>query len=281
MEQEKGALAAAMALFQGGLAPLKPIHKADIPTKKGGRIVYMYAEMADVLDHVRTGLSENGLAITQSCTYVADRLLVQMKIMHISGEEEIGYFPVDAEGDMRALGSAVTYAKRYLAVAMLGVSISGDDDNASAAVDRRAPSRDRNKWANDEKNAQKYIGGIRACKDADELRDWWLNNSEGISELNPDQVATIKDLVSRTNKKLGAVDAKQPAAKTDAPPASTQKPQSATEAKPAPAEKPAAKPKTAPEAKPAAKPQPTTAPPPHDDAPPPETAEDEFSGAFD
>ena len=200
----RGALASALALFQGTLLPLKPEHSADIPTKKGGRIQYKYAELADVLKHIRRGMSENGLAVTQCCLYKDDRLLVQTKILHISGEEEIGFFPVDAEGDMRALGSAVTYAKRYSLVAMLGVAISGEDDDCQMATEHRGrKTSGDNRWAQDEKQVSGFLHSINnECKTADDLRDWWMDNSERVSELNPDQVATIKEAVAKANREL-------------------------------------------------------------------------------
>lgn len=277
MAEDKGSLAAAMALFQASLTPLKPEHSADIPTKKGGRIQYKYAELADVINHVRPGLAENGLSFTQSCIYLEGRLMVQMRIMHISGEEEIGYFPVDASGDMRALGSAVTYAKRYLAVAMFGVAISGEDDDAQRATDpKRQRGGDGNRWAQDEKKVREFTRQIRACGTADDLRDWWTDNSDAVAELNPDQVATIKTLVSQTNAKLEAVEDKRPPAKAEP---REEKPKAKGEPAPAPPppeEKPKSKPKEQP------KPEPKPAPAPQEDAPPPPPDDDDdFDGAFD
>jgi hypothetical protein len=56
--------------------------------------------------------------------------------------------PVSKQNDPQAVGSAITYAKRYALAGVLGLNIDDDDDGNKAAEDSRAwlyPKTD--KWA--------------------------------------------------------------------------------------------------------------------------------------
>jgi len=112
----------------------------DVPknrTANTGSYRYTYADLGDVLDMARPILSENGLAVMQVAEADNAFAAVTTTIIHVSGQFmtsaplrlPVGNTPQQA-------GSAVTYARRYSLMAVLGVA--GDDDDGQAAA---APSR--------------------------------------------------------------------------------------------------------------------------------------------
>lgn len=102
-----------------------------------------YASMTSVLETVRKPLTEAGLVLYQSASAITDesgKLTVVVRSMLIHGdtgesvEEQIA-MPV-AQNTPQAIGSAITYGRRYLAVLQCGLAPDDDDDddgNASSA----------------------------------------------------------------------------------------------------------------------------------------------------
>ena len=88
-----------------------------------------YASLAAVLDTVRGPLTNAGLVLYQSATTDDGSVLVHSALIHAeTGEaiEEVLSLPV-AQRTPQALGSAITYGRRYLAMAMCGLAPDDDD----------------------------------------------------------------------------------------------------------------------------------------------------------
>jgi len=133
-----------------------------------------YADLGSVWDAIRKPLSDNGLSIVQ--TVDGDRLVTIL--MHGSGQWIDSSYPITAKDNSpQAIGSALTYARRYALAAIVGVYQT--DDDAEAATDRRdsnrAPASDVGSYII---QMGKKFKGLRldAC-DAYELADFsgWLS----------------------------------------------------------------------------------------------------------
>ena len=108
------------------------------PAKDGTSHHGKFATLPALLDHVKPLLAAHGLAVMQRAT--ADG--VQTLFVHSSGGVfDAGTYPVTHLADPQKMGSAVTYARRYGAMAALGVSGSDDDGNAAAATSTRKPPK--------------------------------------------------------------------------------------------------------------------------------------------
>lgn len=95
-----------------------------------------YATLTATQEHVRGILAKHGLGLIQSVESLENQYLVESRIIHESGEwikSEIRLM-VDRQ-NMQGLGSATTYAKRYAAQALLGLSGDEDDDGNAASKD--------------------------------------------------------------------------------------------------------------------------------------------------
>ena len=98
-----------------------------------------YASLANILDTIQKPLSDCGLAFAQ---LPDDDALTTLLIHSESGEWiEASYkMPVAKQNDPQAMGSAITYARRYALGAILGLNID-DDDDAEKAMGRQSVAK--------------------------------------------------------------------------------------------------------------------------------------------
>lgn len=121
-----GNLATALAAAQGQIKSAEK--NASIPNR--GR----YADLASTWDACREALSNHGLSVVQiPLNGENDTVGVTTVLMHKSGESISGtlFLPV-GQRTPQAVGSAITYARRYMLAAMVGVAPE-DDDGQDAA----------------------------------------------------------------------------------------------------------------------------------------------------
>ena len=97
-----------------------------------------FATLGAITDAALPALNANGFALVQGGGYCSDDagLEVATRLLHDSGQwlESSVRVPM-VKPDPQAMGSAITYARRYLLAAMLGI-VADDDDDAEAATHR-------------------------------------------------------------------------------------------------------------------------------------------------
>lgn len=109
---------------------------------KGSKNPYFnskYADLAAVRSAIREPLAVNDIAIVQLPRTLTGEVEVETMLMHKSGEfiSESLRLPV-GKWDAHGIGSAITYARRYGLMAILG--IAAEDDDGNAAVEK-APAK--------------------------------------------------------------------------------------------------------------------------------------------
>ena len=93
-----------------------------------------YADLASVWDACRAALAVNGLAVIQSPAAEGTRVSVDTLLTHSSGQWVAGTVSVTAKEDTpQAIGSAITYLRRYALQSFVGVAPEDDDANAASA----------------------------------------------------------------------------------------------------------------------------------------------------
>jgi len=126
-------IAGALVKFQASVS--KVAKEANNPFFKS-----KYASLANILDTIQKPLSECGLAISQ----FPDANALTTIILHAeSGEwmESSYVMPVAKQNDPQAMGSAMTYARRYALGSILNLNID-DDDDGEKAMGRQIPKKD-------------------------------------------------------------------------------------------------------------------------------------------
>jgi hypothetical protein len=130
---EIGTLAGALAKAQGEMASAA---KANINPHFKSR----YADLASIWDACRVPLSKNGLAVLQPVRADGAKVTITTIIAHSSGQWLSESLTMTAQQNTpQAVGSAITYGRRYGLSAMVGIAPDDDDGNAASA--RQTPNR--------------------------------------------------------------------------------------------------------------------------------------------
>jgi hypothetical protein len=103
-----------------------------------------YADLESVWTSIRGPLTKNGLSIIQITTIGENgRLELITTLGHSSGQSIFGTYPIiSKDNSPQALGSAISYARRYTLAAMVGV-VQVDDDGNMATKGTEATKQER------------------------------------------------------------------------------------------------------------------------------------------
>jgi hypothetical protein len=97
-----------------------------------------FVSLKGVADAVRPALHKAGITVTQLIDFEDGTTFVRTVLAHTSGQSIDSRCPVVTakQNDPQAMGSAITYARRYALAAICGVAPSDDDDDGEGAVER-------------------------------------------------------------------------------------------------------------------------------------------------
>jgi hypothetical protein len=164
--------------------------KADIDTKAGGKIRYSYADLGSALDKARPVLKANGLAVSQPPINDGHDVAVTTIVMHSSGEW-LAFPPVTIPAGPSAQnkGSAITYARRYSLMAILGMATE-DDDGAGAGV-RQAATNTVNAptFSKEAHDMLAELRGHAGTPIAEAVKGYALSKQKGLSLAELDDAA--------------------------------------------------------------------------------------------
>ena len=90
-----------------------------------------YADLASVWAACREPLASNGLALTQTLDFAGERQVMVTTLAHSSGQWIKSVICLPTLAKPQEVGSALTYYRRYMLAAMVGVY--QDDDDAETA----------------------------------------------------------------------------------------------------------------------------------------------------
>lgn len=122
-----------------------------------------YADLASCWDACRSALSKNGLAVTQFPTTEATGVCLVTTLLHSSGQWMRASLAVHPKDDSpQAMGSALTYARRYALTAVVGVAQVDDDGNAASGKVSQEDANNALFLENARKHALAMIGIIEA-----------------------------------------------------------------------------------------------------------------------
>ncbi len=150
------ALSKALSVAQSQIEPPKRTETAN-----AGKYQYSYSDLAGVWEAIRKPLAENGLAVMQFPKTFQDMVTVETLLSHESGQWVMNSLTMSlSRPDPQAVGSAITYARRYSLMALVGVA--PEDDDAAAAMPQNA---------REAATLQKKVTGTKLALDASEPVD--------------------------------------------------------------------------------------------------------------
>ena len=154
-----------------------------------------YADLASVWDACRAALAVNGLAVIQSPSAIGTSVSVDTLLAHASGQWIAGTVSVTAREDTpQAIGSAVTYLRRYALQSFVGVAPEDDDGNLASAKG----STVKVLAVVEPKGYSEWMADLEALADqgiADLQKAWKLSKAEyraHLTETNPGHWHLIK-----------------------------------------------------------------------------------------
>ena len=151
-------LTAALCQFQS--AQLKATKRNNNPAFKT-----KYSGVNEVLEAVLPTLTEVGLCFVQ----FPDGEALTTRLMHVSGEwMQASYALKPVQNTPQASGSALTYARRYALLAVLGLGTEDDDGHAASA-----PAPPVKFTAAQLEEVAQCRDIIKDCRSKAELREAW------------------------------------------------------------------------------------------------------------
>lgn len=133
MSEQTAALAAALAKVQADLPKLERDRTVEVEKKNGGTYSYSYVTLANLNDAILPLLAKYGMSFAAMPGTGADgKMCLRYHLLHESGEALAGEFPISGEGGIQMVGGRITYARRYVLVALVGVAADEDDESRLA-----------------------------------------------------------------------------------------------------------------------------------------------------
>jgi len=158
-----------------------------------------YVTLEALMDAVRDPLVSNGLTLTQTFSETdGNKVNLITTLWHVSGEfiESVLSIPLDKK-NAQAVGSAITYGRRYSLSSLLGI-VDTNDDDGNRASERNTPHTKLAKSCESQKTRawsafkRLHIHDAKECaaevleisgKKPDELsEDEWQNVAEVLEE---------------------------------------------------------------------------------------------------
>jgi hypothetical protein len=157
-------LAKAIAAFQAAMTPVEK--SADNPFFRS-----KYADLASVMKQAMPLTSKEGISIVQFPGLAEGAEVLYTQLSHTSGQWMRSCMKLHlTKNDAQGQGSALTYAKRYAAMAALGIVADEDDDGNAAS---------KQKSATVSKIADQVKAGVGSTKPKQEVelaKTWDINN---------------------------------------------------------------------------------------------------------
>lgn len=125
IEFEGSNLAAALVAFQA--EPPKVEKDSYNPAFKSN-----FTSLEELTNKALPALNKHGLAYTVTSEVTDRGMSVVGTLLHTSGERLSASFPV-TDTNPQKIGSAFTYARRYLLAALTGIVVDADDDGNAAS----------------------------------------------------------------------------------------------------------------------------------------------------
>lgn len=169
-----------------------------------------YADLASIWDACREALSTNGLAVLQIPNETPDGMLLTTMVTHSSGQWFRSSYPVrPVQATPQGLGSAITYARRYALMAMVGIAPEDDDGeaamgrahqppaNVQPAPQRSAPpaldadKQNKELRGSQERAAETIKRAIAETTNQEELKTNYIASSKLIAALPDDLKAEV------------------------------------------------------------------------------------------
>ena len=99
-----------------------------------------YADLATCLQTAKKPMADEGLSLSQHCTFDGAQVHCVSVLGHSSGQMMVSTLIVPVtKKDAQGVGAAITYARRYALSAIIGLAQEDDDANAAVGANDKKP----------------------------------------------------------------------------------------------------------------------------------------------
>jgi hypothetical protein len=159
-----------------------------------------YATLSACLDAVREPLTKNGLSIVQVNEATPEACTVETILMHSSGEWISGTMSIKpVKIDPQQFGSAMTYARRYGLMAIIGLAPEDDDGNLASKGVPEEPKH---------LNKAELIEKMKTAANVFELKARWEKYAHDYSLLSKEDQVDVRMSKDKAKVVLDAETAK-------------------------------------------------------------------------
>jgi hypothetical protein len=176
----------ALSNFQGEVPPIKKLSRADMGY---GKPKYNYAEFGEIVTTIQEPLKRHGLSYhfeignepivvkgEKGEDIIVEYISVTCTVAHKGGYEKTTTMSVQKDAgagksNVQAVGSTITYLKRYTLLALLGIGTADPDDDAVSTIP------DNQKNINKKENKGVLLAEIKDklehCSDEETVKKIW------------------------------------------------------------------------------------------------------------
>jgi hypothetical protein len=147
----------------GAVANPPNTRTGTIPGKEGkSGYQYRYAPLDELLDQLRPVLLAHNFGLMQFPATKGDRAYVTTTLLHATGEYWWCTLSLDAGRGAQSQGAAITYARRYSLLGVLGLFNDEDGDDGGARAQKAVDGRDRSERVSAQRSASRPASGRTA-----------------------------------------------------------------------------------------------------------------------
>lgn len=148
-----------------------------------------YATLDTIIDAIRPILNKNGLSIMQFPTSDGELVYVTTYLLHESGEfmesDPLAMKPV--KNDPQAIGSAITYARRYSLQAFLNLN-TGEDDDGNIASQKPEQMKETQNKSKDKPKPNNNNSGVKISQKQLKLLNTLISRMEKEKDIERETV---------------------------------------------------------------------------------------------
>jgi hypothetical protein len=133
--------ASVLERFASALAVIQNVAKNQ--QADTGKYTYRYADLGTVLAEVKRACDPFGLVPYQEVSYHDERLTVTLTVLANDTGEQHTFAPIGIRtpSDAQALGSAISYMRRYQLLTTFGIAADDDDGRTATVAAQTTPGR--------------------------------------------------------------------------------------------------------------------------------------------
>lgn len=175
----------ALSKMQGALDNAKKESKNPYYNSK-------YADLATCLDALKKPMADNGLSVSQHCSFDGSNVSCVSILGHSSGQMMVSTLTVPVtKKDAQGVGMAITYARRYAMSSIVGLAQADDDGEGAVTHENEEIEHDGNYASEKQVSLIRSLLANSNIVEESILKRYQVANLESLSKTQASQTISI------------------------------------------------------------------------------------------